>query len=238
MHVRERCVIGRTALAALAGATFAIAPAACGPAGGAWTAAPASAPLGHASAGPSAESSMVTVAAPSSSSATLGVRDTAYRPPRVAPSLRLTDQDGRPFDLGSLRGEPVLVYFGYTHCPDICPSTLADLRDAVRLVAGPVAVLFVTVDPELDTPAAMKQYVDSFGAGFVGLSGSPAEVAAAAAAWGVSYRNLPAPSGSAGYPVAHSTDVYLVDPRGMLTDHIFFGAGARLIADLIQASRG
>lgn len=114
---------------------------------------------------------------------------------------------------------------------------LADLRDAARLAGGPVAILFVTIDPDRDTPAAIKQHVDSFGAGFIGLTGTPGEIAAAAAAWGVSYRRLP-PSGGAGYPMAHSTEVDLVDPRGMLRDHIFFGAGARLIADLIGSSRG
>lgn len=88
------------------------------------------------------------------------------------------------------------------------------------------------------TPAAMKQYVDSFESGFIGLSGSPAEIAVAATAWGVSYRRLPASSDGAGYPMAHSTEVYLVDPQGLLRNHIFFGAGPRLIADLIRASRG
>jgi protein SCO1/2 len=65
--------------------------------------------------------------------------------------MRLTDQDGHPFDLASLRGRPVLVYFGYTHCPDICPTTLADIRGALRLVDEPVAVVFVTVDPPATT---------------------------------------------------------------------------------------
>lgn len=164
----------------------------------------------------------------------LGQRDTAYVPPRPAPALQLTDQDGKPFDLASLRGTPVLVYFGYTHCPDICPATLADLRDAVRLIASPVHVVFVTIDPARDDAAAMKQYVDFYQAGFIGLTGTSDQIAATAAAWGVSYEKLPSDSAN-GYAMAHSTEVYLVDPGGVLRNHIFFGAGPQLIAQLLRA---
>ena len=181
-----------------------------------------------------------TGAAPSSATvpavtpAPLGQRDTAYVPPRPAPTLQLTDQDGQPFDLASLRGAPVLVYFGYTHCSDICPATLSDLRDAVRLVTSPVHVLFVTIDPARDDAAAMKQYVDFYQAGFIGLTGSQAQIAAVAAAWGVSYAKLPADA-AGNYDMDHSTDVYLVDPSGVLRYHIFFGAGPQLIAQLLRA---
>jgi protein SCO1/2 len=183
-------------------------------------------------AGAAATPSITTV--PAVTPPPLGQRETAYDPPRPAPPLQLTDQDGRPFDLTSLRGAPVLVYFGYTHCPDICPATLSDLRDAVRLVAGPVHVVFVTIDPDRDNVAAMKQYVDFYQAGFIGLTGSDVQIAAAAAAWGVSYEKLPSDSAN-GYAMAHSTDVYLVDPGGVLRNHIFFGAGPQLIAQLLRA---
>ena len=163
----------------------------------------------------------------------LGARETAYDPPRPAPALRLTDQDGRPFDLASLRGTPVLVYFGYTHCPDVCPTTLADIRDALRLVGVPTRVVFVTIDPARDDAAAMKQYVDYYQSGFIGLTGSEAEIAAAADAWGASYRKLESSSAS-GYAMAHTTDTYLVDPDGMLRHHIFFGAGPELFAEKIR----
>jgi len=162
----------------------------------------------------------------------LGVRETAYDPPRSAPPLRLTDQDGRPFDLASMRGTPVLVYFGYTHCPDVCPATLADVRDALELVDGPVGVVFVTVDPARDDAAAMKTYVGYYGSGFVGLTGTEAEIAAAAEAWGVSYARLDGDS-AAGYAMAHSTDTYLVDADGVMRHHLFFGASPELIADKI-----
>jgi protein SCO1/2 len=167
----------------------------------------------------------------------LGVRETAYDPPRPAPALRLTDQDGRPFDLASLRGEPVLVWFGYTHCPDICPTTMADLRDALRLVDVPTRVVFVTVDPARDDAAAMKQYVDYYQSGFTGLTGSEEEIAAAAEAWGVSYRKLESTS-AAGYAMAHTTETYLLDAAGQLRHHMFFGAGPELIAEKIRAVAG
>jgi protein SCO1/2 len=167
----------------------------------------------------------------------LGQRETAYDPPRAAPALRLTDQDGRPFDLASLRGRPVLVYFGYTHCPDVCPTTLSDIRDALRLVDGPVGVVFVTIDPARDDAAAMKQYVDYYRSGFTGLTGSEAEIAAVADAWGVSYAKLESTS-AAGYAMAHSTETYLVDGEGMLRHHLFFGAGPELFAEKIREVAG
>ena len=171
--------------------------------------------------------------APAATPPPLGQRETAYDPPRPAPALRLTDQDGRPFDLASLRGEPVLVYFGYTHCPDVCPTTLSDVRDALRLVDFPTRVVFVTIDPARDDAAAMKQYVDFYQSGFIGLTGSEAEIAAAADAWGASYRKLESDS-AAGYAMAHSTETYLVDGDGMLRHHIFFGAGPELFAEKIR----
>jgi protein SCO1/2 len=175
-----------------------------------------------------------TTTLPAVTPAPLGQRDTAYDPPRPAPPLQLTDQDGQPFDLTSLRGAPVLVFFGYTHCADICPTTMADLRSAVRLVARPVHVVFVTIDPARDDAAAMKEYVDYYQAGFIGLTGSQAQIAAVAAAWGVSYAKLPADA-AGNYDMDHSTDVYLVDSNGVLRNHIFFGAGPQLIAQLVRA---
>jgi protein SCO1/2 len=165
--------------------------------------------------------------------APMGERETAYDPPRPAPALRLTDGGGEPFDLERLRGRPVFVYFGYTHCPDVCPSTLADLRAGIKASGVDATVVFVTVDPERDDGAAMKQYTDFYDAGFIGLTGTAEEIAAAAEAWGVSYERLPSES-AGGYAMAHSTDSYLVDADGQLRHHVFFGAPADLIADLLR----
>ena len=185
-----------------------------------------------------APTSSVIMLDPSATQAAMGVRDTAYNPPRPEPPLRLTDQDGRPFDLTSLRGTPVFVYFGYTHCPDVCPTTLVDLRTAIGQAGLPAKVVFVTVDPARDTAAAMKQYLDAYKAGFIGLTGTADQIAAAAAALG-----RPVPRGarrlaSATTRCAHTTDVYLVDASGKLRNHIFFGAGSTMIADLLKQASG
>jgi protein SCO1/2 len=160
-------------------------------------------------------------------------RDTAVRPVAPAPPLRLTDQDGRPFDLASLRGTPVLVFFGYTHCPDVCPTTLADVRDALQLIDDEVGVVFVTVDPARDDAAAMKQYVDYYKAGFVGLTGTDDEIRIAAGAWGVSYAKVETGSAS-GYAMAHTADAFLVDAEGRLRHTIWFGAGPEILADRVN----
>ena len=167
----------------------------------------------------------------------MGVRDTVYNPPRPAPALRLTDQDGRSFDLTALRGSPVFVYFGYTHCPDICPTTLADIRAAIARAAIPAKVVFVTIDPARDTPAKMKQYVDFYAAGFIGLSGSDADIATAAKAWGVGYSRGPADA-NGNYAMTHTTESYLVDSAGLLRNHIFFGAPTNLVVSILQTAGG
>ena len=101
----------------------------------------------------------------------------------------------------------------------------------------PVGVVFVTVDPARDDAAAMKQYVDYYASGFTGLTGSEAEIADAAAGWGVSYRRLES-TPAAGYVMAHSTDIYLVDAAGTLRHHLFFGASPELIAERIKDVAG
>ena len=159
-------------------------------------------------------------------------RPTAIVPVLPAPKLALTDQDGQPFDLASVRGTPALVFFGYTHCPDVCPTTLADVRDAVKRSPVPVRVVFVTIDPARDDAAALKQYLSFYNAGFVGLTGSAAEIRRAADAWGVQYARMD--NGSAnGYAMAHTADAFLVDAAGRLRDRIWFGAGPEVFLDRI-----
>ena len=174
---------------------------------------------------------------PGATTPPMGTRDTAYNPARPAPALALTDQDGKPFDLTSLRGTPVFVYFGYTHCPDVCPTTLADVRAAIAQAGIPAKLVMVTVDPARDSPAWMKTYLEAYKAGFIGLTGSDAQIAAAAAAWGVSYKAEPADS-NGNYVMDHTSDVYLVDASGMLRHHIFFGAGSTLIAQILKSVAG
>jgi protein SCO1/2 len=164
-------------------------------------------------------------------------RDTAVRPAVAAPPIRLTDQDGRPFDLAQLRGKPVLVFFGYTHCPDVCPTSLADVRDALKLVEQDVGVVFVTIDPERDDPPAMKQYVDYYQSGYVGVTGTPDEIRRVAGAWGVSYAKVES-TAAVGYAMAHTADAFLVDAEGRLRHRIWFGAGPEIIADRVNGLAG
>ncbi len=167
-------------------------------------------------------------AAPSPSPAP-SAADTAVVPARPAPPLILTDQAGKPFDLAGLRGTPALVFFGYTHCPDVCPTRLADARDALKQSATPFAIVFVTIDPERDTPAAMGTYLSYYGIPVTGLSGTPTEIRVAADAWGIRYARIDEGS-TAGYAMAHTADAYLVDGSGMLRNVFPFGAGADVIA--------
>ncbi|HSR41521.1 MAG TPA: SCO family protein [Longimicrobiales bacterium] len=133
--------------------------------------------------------------------------------PFPAPELRLTDHAGAPFVLEP-EGRVSVVFFGFTHCPDVCPLTLANLARAVESLGGRASVVqvaFVTVDPARDTPERMAGYVGSFHPGFVGLTGSEEEIAAAAAAWGV-YRSVP--EGREDYTVDHTARSFVLDHRG------------------------
>jgi protein SCO1 len=136
----------------------------------------------------------------------------------IGGSFRLVDQNGKRVTDADLRGKWSLVYFGYTHCPDACPTALNDIaialdelgpkRDAVRPV-------FITVDPERDTPEVLKSYVTSFDAPILALSGTPEEVAQAAKAYRVYYAKHPEAGGD--YSMDHSSVIYVMDPEGRFT---------------------
>jgi protein SCO1 len=129
--------------------------------------------------------------------------------------FKLTDQNGREVTDGELKGKPFLVFFGFTHCPDVCPTTLFEVSEILRAL-GPDAdrtgALFITVDPERDTPAAMKDYLSSFDPHLIGLTGDPAAVAAVAKAYRVYYKKVPLDQG--GYTMDHTAIVYLMDKEG------------------------
>ena len=135
-------------------------------------------------------------------------------PSLIGGPFALQDGDGRTVSSESLRGKPFLVYFGYTHCPDVCPTELARMADAVaRMGDRAVPALFITVDPERDTPKVMQDYASSFGPAVVGLSGSPQAIGAAEKAYRVFARKGAAqPDGS--YAMDHSSIVYLMDKSG------------------------
>lgn len=130
--------------------------------------------------------------------------------------LRLTDHDGRPRSLADFRGKAVVVVFGFTHCPDICPTTLADMARAVRELGDrgrDVQVLFVTVDPQRDTAELLRQYVPAFHPSFIGLRGSEAEVAAVTQDFKV-YANQRPGKTPESYTVDHSAQSFVFDREG------------------------
>jgi protein SCO1/2 len=144
---------------------------------------------------------------------------------RVAPALALVDQDGRDFDADDFDGGPTLVFFGYTHCPDVCPATMGIVQQVAADYGTAMRVIFVSVDPERDTQAWLKEYVRYLPAGFRALTGSPARVRAAADAWEVRYAKVE--TGEPGeYSMSHTADVYLVDGTGRLRAHFPFGTEA------------
>jgi protein SCO1/2 len=161
----------------------------------------------------------------------------AYADARPAPKLALTDQDGRAFDLADLRGSVVLIYFGYTHCPDVCPATIGRLNDVVATVDVPLRIVLVTVDPERDTVAALREYVRYLLPEYLALTGSASEIRAAADDWGVTYARIDTGSAS-GYAMAHTAEVYLVDPNGRLVTHYPFGTEAEAIARDVGLAAG
>jgi len=131
-------------------------------------------------------------------------------------TLELTDHAGRPRRLEDFRGKAVVLFFGFTHCPDVCPTTLADTAQALKLLgedAQRVQVLMVTVDPERDTPEALAKYVTAFDPRFLGLRGDLAATQRAAKEFKIYFEKRK--SGD-GYSVDHSGQSYVIDPQGRL----------------------
>ena len=129
--------------------------------------------------------------------------------------FRLTDQDGKPISNEDLKGKPFLVFFGFTHCPDICPTTLFEVSEIMRALggdAGRAAALFVTVDPERDTPAIMKDYLSSFDPHLRGVTGTPEQIAAMERDYRVYAKKVPLEGGD--YTMDHMALVYLMDKEG------------------------
>jgi protein SCO1 len=127
----------------------------------------------------------------------------------------LTDQNGRTVTDRDLRGHPFLVFFGFTHCPDVCPTSLFEISEVLGKLgpdAQKVSAVFVTIDPERDTPAAMKDYLSSFNPHLAGLTGDPAAIAAVAKEYRVYVKKVPLDNGD--YTMDHTALVYLMDKDG------------------------
>jgi protein SCO1 len=139
------------------------------------------------------------------------------RPPgaMIGGPIRLTDQSGAPFDSASLAGKPFAVFFGFTHCPEVCPTTLYELSTDLKQLgdaAKDLRVLFVTVDPERDTPEFLKDYLANFDPRILGLTGTPDQIAGVAKSFRVFYQKVA--TGDGDYTMNHTALVYLMDRQG------------------------
>lgn len=153
----------------------------------------------------------------------------SFSPARPAPEIAQQAADGRDFRLSSLRGKVVVLEFGFTHCPAVCPASLAMLAQARQKLgadAGRLQVVFISVDPERDTPARLKHYLAQFDKDFIGLTGTPEQMAAIRKDYGISATRFPAPAGQSGYQMGHSSYLYFIDKKGMLRAMMPFGRPA------------
>jgi protein SCO1 len=133
-------------------------------------------------------------------------------------SLALTDFNGKPRTLADFHGKAVVLFFGYTHCPDVCPTTLTDLAGVMKRLgpeADRVQVLFVTIDPARDTAAVLRQYVPAFDPRFLGLYGDAAGTAKVAKEFHIYYEKN-SESAPGVYTMNHSSQCYVIDPQGRL----------------------
>jgi len=149
--------------------------------------------------------------------------------------LELPDQDGKPRSLDDFKGKVTVVFFGYTQCPDVCPTTMAELAQ-IKKALGPdgarIQGVFVTVDPERDKPELLKAYMASFDPSFVALRGTPQQTQAAAKEFKVFYAKVPGKTESA-YTIDHTAGSYIFDTKGRLRLFVRYGGGSdALAADL------
>ena len=157
---------------------------------------------------------------------------TVFSNPEPAPPFTLTADTGERIGIDAYQGKVVLLYFGYTFCPDVCPASLAELADAMDdlgTASKDVQVVMISVDPARDTPQLLGEYVDHFNSSFVGMTGTDEEIATVADRYGVYYQ---AHEGTAatGYLVDHLASVMLIDRKGRLAEVISFGTPGELIA--------
>jgi len=147
----------------------------------------------------------------------------------------LTDHNGKPRTIADFRGKLVFVFFGYTHCPDICPTTLSDMAGIMKSLgsdADKLQVLFITLDPERDTPEVMAGYVPAFHSGFLGLYGDRSATEKVARDFKIFQQRVPGPDGKS-YTIDHTAASYVFDTRGHLRLFVRHGQnGAPLLNDL------
>jgi len=156
-------------------------------------------------------------------------------PAKAAASIELTDYRGQPFSMAQQRNKVVLVFFGYTSCPDVCPTTLAHMAQVKRQLGDAfedVRVVFITVDPNRDTPDKLARYMTLFDSDFLGLTGSPTELRRVMNAYQVTAVRRESAE-TAQYSIDHSAFTYVIDKQGRLRELMTFGAPvAELVSDV------
>jgi protein SCO1/2 len=149
----------------------------------------------------------------------------------------LTDFNGQPRTLADFKGKVVVLFFGYTQCPDVCPTTMSEMVEVKEKLGpdgGKLQVLFVSVDPERDTPEILKEYMTNFDPGFLGLyAGSPDKLAALAKAFRIYYKKVEGKTPTS-YTVDHTASSYIYDPQGRLRLNNRFGTPAEAVAADIE----
>ena len=153
-----------------------------------------------------------------------------------AKDFRLPDQDGRMRSLKDFQGKVVVLFFGYTQCPDVCPTTMTELAQVRKLLGADgdkLQVLFVTVDPERDTPQVLKSYMANFDPGFIALRGAPDQLAAMAKDFKVFYKKTEGKTATS-YGMDHSAASYVYDPKGQLRLYTRYGSGTQGLASDIR----
>lgn len=159
--------------------------------------------------------------------------------PLVGGDFSLVDSTGRTVTQKDLEGSYTLVYFGFTHCPDICPTSLLVIQNAVKNLhdkGNNVKRVFITLDPERDTPEVVGKYVSHFGDGMVGLSGTPAQIKQAADAFKVYYRKVEDKDSAMGYVIDHSGFIYLMGPDGAYVTHFPHTISEQTLTDGLAAA--
>lgn len=150
--------------------------------------------------------------------------------------FHLSDHNAKPSQLADFKGKAVVIFFGYTQCPDVCPTTLSGMAEVAKLLgadADRVQVLFITLDPERDTPAVLARYVTAFNPAFLGLSGDLAATAATAKEFKVFYQKQ-AGSTAGSYTLDHTAASYVYDPAGRLRLYVAYGTPPEKIAGDIR----
>lgn len=173
--------------------------------------------------------------------ATMAAGSCAPPAPTIGGDFTLTDHTGASFELQSQRGKLLLVFFGYTMCPDVCPTTLSKLSAVMRRLGdanGEVRTLYVSVDPERDTPEVLKADLALFQLDAVGLTGTRAEVDEVVKLFGASYEIVPTPESAGRYSVSHSTTLYLLDREGRVRQTFPYEATVDEIAAGIESLLG